>query len=84
MRNDDPNIKLKKDVLNQLIDGGQLDQIKAQLRSKVISALEMQKKKEFKGASKYLQSSELSNPITKKVVSYPDGLLCAEIIKEFM
>lgn len=47
--------------------------------------MEQQKKKEFKGASKYLQnSSEIQNPITKKVVSHPDGLLCAEIIREFM
>jgi len=50
----------------------------------VIKALEQQKKKEFKGASKYLQNSEIQNPITKKVVSNADGLLCAELIREFM
>ena len=31
-----------------------------------------------------MQKSELSNPITKKVVENEDGLLCAEIIREFM
>lgn len=76
--------QLKKDVLNNLIQEGKLDSIKAQLRSQVIKALEQQKKKDFKGASKYLQGSEISNPITKKVVSHPDGLLCAELIREFM
>ena len=37
---DGPNFSLKKDVLNQLIKEGQIDQIKAQLRSQVIRAME--------------------------------------------
>jgi hypothetical protein len=46
--------------------------------------MEKEKKKSYGTASKYLQQSELSNPVTKKVISHPDGLLCAEIIKEFL
>ena len=84
LNRNDANFDLKKQVLNDLIDKGQLDNIKAQLRSQVIKAMEMQKKKSFGGASKYLQHSEISNPITKKVVSHPDGMICAEIIREFM
>ena len=81
---EDENYQLKKDILNQLSREGHIDQIKAQLRSQVIKAMEQQKKKSYGGASKYLQNSELSNPVAKKVVSHPDGLLCAEIIREFL
>ncbi len=46
--------------------------------------MEKEKKAKFGGASKYLQKSELSNPVTMKVVQNEDGLLCAEIIREFL
>lgn len=46
--------------------------------------MEKEKKSQYGSASKYLQKSEISNPITKKVVEHEDGLLCAELIREFM
>ena len=51
----DENFALKKDVLEQLSREGFLDQIKAQLRSQVIKAMEQQKKKSYGRASKYMQ-----------------------------
>lgn len=50
----DSNYQTKKEILEQLTQAGQIDSIKAQLRSQVIKALEQQKKKSFGGASKYL------------------------------
>jgi hypothetical protein len=61
-----------------------MDQMKAQLRARVIEAMEVKKKKQYGAASKYMKHSEISNPITKKVVGHEDGLLCAEIMREFM
>lgn len=46
--------------------------------------MEQEKKQSYGMASKYLQQSELSNQVTKKVISNDDGLLCAEIIREFL
>ena len=46
--------------------------------------MEKEKKQSFGGASKYLKQSELATTVTKKVVSNDDGLLCAEIIREFL
>ena len=46
--------------------------------------LENEKKKSFGGASKYLKQSTLATTVTKKVVSNDDGMLCAEIIREFL
>jgi hypothetical protein len=40
----DSNIDLKKKVMNQMIQSGQLDKIKAQLKSQILSAMEAQKK----------------------------------------
>lgn len=55
------------------------------MRAQVVKKLEAEKKKSYgTGASKYLQQSELSNAVTKKVVSHDDGLLCAELIREFL
>lgn len=61
-----------------------MDKMKANLRQEVLRVLENEKKKSFGGASKYLKQSELANTVTKKVVSNDDGLLCAEIIREFL
>ncbi len=61
-----------------------MDKIKAGLRSEVVRVLDKEKKSAFGGASKYLKQSELATTVTKKVVSSEDGLLCAEIIREFM
>ena len=63
---------------------GQIDKMRANLRSEVIRILEKEKKQSFGGASKYLKQSELATTVTKKVVSNEDGLLCAEIIREFL
>ena len=71
-------------MLQTLSQEGQIDKIKAKLRSEVIRVLEKEKKESFGGASKYLKKSELATTITKKVVSNDDGLVCAEIIREFM
>lgn len=53
------------------------------MRQEVIRVLENEKKKSFGVASKYLKQSVLATTVTKKVVSNDDGLLCAEIIREF-
>ncbi len=61
-----------------------MDQMKAQLRARVIEAMEQKKKQSYGRSSKYLRNTEIQNTITKKVVGHEDGLLCAEIIREFM
>ena len=80
----DENYDAKLKVVNQLNDGGIIDKIKASLRAEVVKVLENQKKQQFGGASKYLKDSLLSNNVTKKVISNPDGLIMAEIIRDFM
>ncbi|TNV77728.1 hypothetical protein FGO68_gene6451 [Halteria grandinella] len=84
LNRDDQHYKQKKDVLNHLINSGGLDEIKAKLRAKVIEQLEAEKKKSRGAASKYMKGSEIQSNITRKVVEHPDGLLCAEIIREFL
>ena len=80
----DQNYDTKVKILQSLTQEGQIDKLKASLRSEVIRVLENEKKKSFGGASKYLQQSELATTVTKKVVNNDDGRLCAEIIREFM
>jgi len=80
----DQNYDTKVKILTTLRTEGQIDKLKASLRSEVIRVLENEKKKSFGGASKYLKQSELATTITKKVVSNDDGLICAEIIREFL
>jgi FOP N terminal dimerisation domain len=80
----DENFALKRDVLEDLSKQGYIDQMKAQLRARVIEAMEVRKKNSYGKASKYMKHSVIDNPITKKVVSHEDGLLCAEIMREFM
>ena len=80
----DQNFDTKVKLLQQLRNEGQIDKMKASLRSEVIRVLESEKKKSFGGASKYLKQSELATTVTKKVVSNEDGLVCAEIIREFL
>ena len=50
----------------------------------MIEAMEMKKKSSYGKKSKYMRQSEIQNPITKRVVSHEDGLLCGEIMREFM
>ena len=80
----DNNYDTKVKILQTLSQEGQIDKMRASLRSEVIRILENEKKKSFGGASKYLKQSELATTVTKKVVSNEDGLLCAEIIREFL
>ena len=80
----DENLETKQRIITQLDKEGFLDQMKAKLRTEVVRVLENEKKKSFGGASKYLKQSELATTVTKKVVSNEDGLLCAEIIREFL
>ena len=80
----DQDLELKQKILNNLQKEGFIDSMRSQLRSQVISAMEKEKKSSYGSASKYLQKSEISNPITKRVVEHEDGLLCAEVIREFM
>ena len=80
----DQNYETKSRILQTLDKEGQIDKMRANLRSEVIRILEKEKKQSFGGASKYLKQSELATTVTKKVVSNDDGLLCAEIIREFL
>ena len=58
--------------------------MQANLKAEVIRVLEQQRKQNFGAASKYLKQSVLGTSVTKKVVENVDGLMCAEIIREFM
>lgn len=81
----DENFDTKVRILDTLDKEGYIDKIKASLRGEVIRVLEKERKQAFGRASKYLKtSSELSTTVTKKVVANEDGLLCAEIIREFL
>ena len=80
----DENYDTKVKILNVLDQEGMIDKIKASLRSEVIRVLEKERKQSYGRSSKYLKQSELATTITKKVVSNDDGLLCAEVIREFM
>ena len=80
----DENYDTKIRILKALDQEGYIDKIKASLRSEVIRVLEKERKQSYGRSSKYLKQSELATTITKKVVSNDDGLLCAEIIWEFM
>jgi hypothetical protein len=61
-----------------------MHKIQADLKSQVLRVLEDQRKKGFGAASKYLKKTDLSTTVTRKVISNEDGLLCAEIIREFL
>jgi len=82
--NKDENYETKVRILNTLDQEGYIDKIKASLRSEVIRVLEKERKQSYGRSSKYLKQSELATTITKKVVSNDDGLLCAEVIREFL
>ena len=80
----DQNFDTKVKILSTLKEEGKIGIIKAHLRAEVIRVLENEKKKSFGVASKYLKQSVLATTVTKKVVSNDDGLMCAEIIREFL
>jgi hypothetical protein len=82
--NKDENYETKSRILKTLDQEGYIDKLKASLRSEVIRVLEKERKQSYGRSSKYLKQSELATTVTKKVVSNEDGLLCAEIIREFL
>jgi len=72
----------KEDVLEVLSKEGFINDLKAQLRRKVVETLEAQKKADLGRKAKYVNT--LSLKTTRKVISTEDGLLCAELIREFL
>ena len=48
----------------------------------MVKTLEAEKKQQLGSAAKYIKPMSLST--TRKVVSNDDGLLCAEMIREFL
>ena len=72
----------KKRVIDALDKEGFINELKAKLRAQVVKTLEAERKAQLGGAAKYIKPLQLSN--TRKVVSQEDGLLCAELIREFL
>ena len=72
----------RQKVIETLTRGGFVDQLKAQLRAQVVKQLEAEKRKELGAAAKYVKPLSLTT--TRKVVENEDGLLCAELIREFL
>ena len=72
----------KQRIIETLTKEGFIDQLKAQLRSQVVKTLENEKKQALGSAAKYIKPLSLST--TRKVVANEDGLLCAEMIREFL
>ena len=68
-------------MLDTLTKEGFINDLKAQLRRKVVETLEAQKKADLGRRAKYVNT--LSLKTTRKVISNEDGLLCAELIREF-
>jgi len=72
----------KNKVLDTLTKEGHIDHLRAQLRAHVVRTLEEEKKKSLGSSAKYIKPLSLST--TRKVVGNDDGLLCAELIREFL
>jgi len=72
----------KQRVINTLQQEGFIDKLKAQLRAQVVKTLEQEKKAQLGAAGKYMKPLSLST--CRKLVSNPEGLLCAEMIREFL
>lgn len=72
----------KSKIIDSLIKEGVIDKLKAQLRAQVVKQLENEKKAQLGSAAKYIKPLSLST--TRKVVANEDGLLCAELIREFL
>ena len=69
-------------VIETLTQEGYIDQLRARLRAQVVAKLEQEKKQSLGSAAKYIKPLSLST--TRKVISNEDGLLCAELIREFL
>ena len=72
----------KQRVIETLRKEGFIDQMRAKLREQVVKTLEAEKKQSMGAAGKYMKPLSLST--TRKVISNEDGLLCAELIREFL
>eukprot|EP01022_Parablepharisma_sp_SALTPOND_P000762 TRINITY_DN105011_c1_g1_i1.p1 TRINITY_DN105011_c1_g1~~TRINITY_DN105011_c1_g1_i1.p1 ORF type:complete len:366 (-),score=78.31 TRINITY_DN105011_c1_g1_i1:139-1236(-) len=70
--------ELKNLVLQTLESKGVLGQIRAKLRTCVFKVIE-QEDANLKGSGNYLE-----NPMAAKIVDNEDGLICAELIREFL
>ena len=72
----------KTRILSTLQQEGFIDNLRAQLHAQVIKTLETEKKQQLGSAAKYIKPLSLST--TRKVVANPEGLLCAELIRDFL
>ena len=72
----------KQNVIESLKQGGQIEKLKAALRAEVVRQLEADKKKQLGSAAKYIKPLSLTQ--TRELVGKEDGLLCAELIREFL
>lgn len=72
----------KQRVINTMEKEGFISDLKAQLRRRVVETLEAEKKASLGSAAKYIKPLSLST--TRKLISNEDGLLCAEMIREFL
>lgn len=76
------NSEAKNRVIETLSKDGSIDQLRAMLRAQVVRTLEAEKKAQLGSAAKYIKPLSLST--ARKVISNEDGLLCAELIREFL
>ena len=72
----------KQRIIETLKNEGFIDTLKSKLRAQVVKTLEDEKKKSLGAAGKYIKPLSLST--ARKVIQNEDGLLCAELIREFL
>jgi hypothetical protein len=72
----------KQRIIETLRKEGFIDNMRAKLRAQVVQTLEAEKKASLGSAGKYIKPLSLST--TRKVIANEDGLLCAELIREFL
>jgi len=73
----DGDYQTKCSILERLQREGFIDNMRAQLRAQVIKCMEGK----FGAAA---LASDISNAVTRKVIQTDEGLLCAEVIREFL
>lgn len=71
--------ELKNLVIQSLETNGILGQLRAQLRSCVFKVIDNQEQIEKKQSSFHWE-----NPMAKKILSTASGVICAELIKDFL
>lgn len=72
--------ELKNLVIQTLETNGILGQLRAQLRSCVFKVVDNQDQVEKKQGSGF----HWENPLAKKVLTTTQGILCAELVKDFL